>query len=153
MPDFEFMSNASSKIDIVGGPLLENSLLEVSLYEPGVSAGFPSPADDFLSTPLDLNDYLIKRPPSTFLVRASGESMEGAGIYSGDILVVDRSLPAKHEKVVIVALNGELLVKRLIFNKSGITLRSEHLSYDDITVDSLEDLMVWGVVTYVIHSV
>lgn len=122
-------------------------------YEPGVSAGFPSPADDFLASKLDLNTHLMDNPAATFLVRASGESMTGAGIFSGDILVVDRSLTAKHNKVVIVALQGELLVKRLIVGKAGIVLRSENNDYPDIPVPSLEELMVWGVVTYVIHHV
>ena len=76
-------------------------------------AGFPSPADDYIETMLDLNEYLIKHPAATFFVKASGESMVNAGIHSGDILIVDRSLEAVHGKIVIAALNGELTVKRL----------------------------------------
>ena len=125
----------------------------ISLYEPGVSAGFPSPADDFISTPLDLNDYLIKNPASTFLVRANGDSMQNAGIYSNDILVVDKSLTPKSEKIIIVTLNGELLVKKLIISQNNILLRSENSSYEDIIISSMEELVVWGVVTFVIHHV
>ena len=125
---------------------------EIPLYGVGVSAGFPSPADDYIEQKLDLNRYLIQRPSATFFVRASGDSMIGAGIHDGDILVVDRSLEAKDGKVVVVALDGELTVKRLHQAKGKLQLMPENPKYQPITVKDFSDLHVWGVVTNVIHA-
>jgi DNA polymerase V len=86
--------------------------IELPLFLESVSAGFPSPADDYLENKLDLNQHLIKNPPATFFVRVTGDSMVDAGIYSGDILVVDRSLNPKDGNIVIAVINGELTVKR-----------------------------------------
>ena len=84
------------------------------LFMCGVSAGFPSPADDYIERLLDLNELLIKNPPATFFVKVAGDSMTGAGINDGDILIVDRSIEATNRKIVIAAVNGELTVKRLV---------------------------------------
>src|SRR6476661_8507117 len=86
---------------------------ELPYFEVGVSAGFPSPADDEIERPLDLHDLLVKHPSATFFIRVDGDSMEGAGIYTGDILVVDRALKAEHGTVVVALFNGEFTVKRL----------------------------------------
>jgi DNA polymerase V len=125
--------------------------VSVPLYDSGVSAGFPSPADDYKERKLDLNDLLIDQPEATFFVRASGDSMLGAGIHDGDLLVVDRSVSDYDGRVVIVAINGELAVKR--FERSGRLgkLHSENRNYSPIAIRDGDSVKVWGVVTSVIH--
>ena len=124
------------------------------LYLSKVSAGFPSPAEEDLADKLDLNDHLIKHPAATFLVRANGDSMLQAGIHDNDILVVDRSLPALDGKIVIVAIDGQLTVKRLQKKKGGgVTLLAENPQYKPIEIRDGNELQIWGVVTNVIHSV
>ena len=116
-----------------------------------VSAGFPSPAEDYVDTRLDLNHLLIRHPSTTFLVTVTGESMKDANIHSGDILVVDRSIPAAHGRIVIAALDGELVVKRFVVERGVIVLASENPAYQGIRVPDEEELKIWGVVTAVIH--
>lgn len=117
-----------------------------------VQAGFSSAADEHIETYLDLND-LVKHPAATFFVRASGNSMCDAGIHSGDILVVDRSLTAASGKIVIACLDGEFMVKRLMMQGKAITLASANVRYPDMKINPDEtDFRVWGVVTYVIHA-
>jgi len=127
--------------------------LSFPLYTSSVSAGFPSPADDFADTKLDLNDYLVKHPAATFFVRASGDSMIDAGIHSEDILIVDRSLEAQNDSIIIAVLNGELTVKRLQKKEKRIYLLAENTAYKPIEVTEDEDFLIWGVVTSVIHKV
>jgi len=126
--------------------------LEIPLYSNTVQAGFPSPADDYIERKLDLNTHLIQHPSATFFVRASGDSMKNAGIHSGDILIVDRSLEATHGKIVIAAINGELTVKRLFRQEGKVKLLAENPAYKAINVTDEEHLVIWGVVTYVIHQ-
>ena len=123
------------------------------LFLERVSAGFPSPADDYIDRALDLNELVVRHPAATFYVRASGDSMTGAGIHSGDILVVDRSLEPVHNSVVIAALDGELTVKRLVREGRRIILAPENPAYDAIEVPPGSGFEVWGVVTYVLHRV
>ncbi|MFA6037005.1 MAG: translesion error-prone DNA polymerase V autoproteolytic subunit [Legionellales bacterium] len=125
----------------------------IPLYSSKVPAGFPSQGDDYIEKYLDLNHYLIKHPAATFMVRASGDSMIGAGIRSGDLLVVDRSLEAKHGKIVIAAIDGELTVKR--FSKVGqrLQLLPENPAYKPIDITDTHELVIWGIVTHVIHTV
>lgn len=123
------------------------------LFLESVSAGFPSPADDYLEGKLDLNKYLIKNPSATFFVRVTGDSMQNAGIYSGDILVVDRSLTAKDGSIVIAVIDSELLVKRINFIKNKIFLLPENTNYKPIEISGEMKFEVWGVVSTVIHSV
>jgi len=118
------------------------------LFIHSVPAGFPSPADDYLESSLDLNTYLIKHPAATYLARAKGNSMEGCGIYDGDLLVVDRSLEAQHGQVIIAALDGQLTCK--ILDKKNHRLLSSNKSYAPIAVGEFSDLIIEGVV---IHSV
>lgn len=118
-----------------------------------VPAGFPSPAEDLVLDQLDLNDFLIKHPNATFFMRVSGDSMVDAGIFDKDILIVDRSLNAHNGQVVIAAVNGELTVKRLILQNEKAILSPENKKYKPITIESLDELKIWGVVTNVIHSV
>jgi len=126
--------------------------ISIPLFSSKVSAGFPSPADDYIEKTLDLNDLLIQQPDATFFVRAEGESMLGAGIHPNDILVVDRSLKATVGRVVICALNGELTVKRLKSIGDEVILGAENPDYADIIVKEGTDMLIWGVVTNVIHS-
>lgn len=121
------------------------------LYGCSVRAGFPSPADDYIEMHLDLNSHLIKHPAATFFLTASGDSMIHAGIASGDMLVVDRSLEAVHGKIVIAAINGELTVKRLFKADGRVQLLPENEQYPPIDISEEEDLVIWGVVTHVIH--
>lgn len=121
-------------------------------YSSKVRAGFPSPADDYIERHLDLNEHLIQHPAGTFFVRASGDSMTGAGINNGDLLIVDRNLEATNGKIVIAALNGELTVKRLSKSPDRLELLPENDNYPAIKVNDEENLVIWGVVTYVIHE-
>lgn len=133
-------------------PAQQLNSLNIPLFNGRVSAGFPSPADDYVEKTLDLNDLLIQKPAATFFVRAEGESMLGAGIHPNDILVVDRSLEPAVGKVVICALNGELTVKRLKSIGKEVVLGAENPAYPDIIVQEFIELVVWGVVTNVIHA-
>ncbi len=125
--------------------------LDIPLFSGKVAAGFPSPADDYIEKTLDLNELLIQKPAATFFVRAEGDSMLGAGIHPDDILVVDRSLEAVVGRIVICALNGELTVKRLKSVTDKIILGAENPDYADIIISRDIDLVIWGVVTNVIH--
>jgi DNA polymerase V len=117
-----------------------------------VAAGFPSPADDFLEKSLDINEYLIRNPASTFLVRASGDSMKGAGIYDGDMLLVDRSIEATDGKVVIALVHGEFAVKTLKYRNGRAYLVPANSAYKVIEVTPEMDCEIWGVVTSVIRK-
>lgn len=132
---------------------LETDNARIPLYRSKVPAGFPSPADDDIEAYLDLNTHLIPHPASTFMVRASGNSMINAGIFSGDILIVDRSLEAQHGKVVIAAVQGELTVKRLFRKEGVVKLMPENPAFEPVDITHLEDTVIWGVVTHVIHQV
>lgn len=118
-----------------------------------VQAGFPSPADDYLEEPLDLNKYCVKNPPATFFVRVEGDSMVNAGISKGDLVVVDRSAEVKSNDIIIAVLNGEFTLKRIIFSsKSRVFLRPENPAYSLIEITEGEEFEVWGKVTRVIHE-
>ena len=118
-----------------------------------VSAGFPSPADDYLEKNLSIDKLLIKNQASTFLIRVGGDSMINIGIYDGDILIVDRSLDAKNKDIVIASIFDELTVKRLIFDIQGNPqLKAENPLYSNIEIKNKEDLIIWGVVTSAIHQ-
>ncbi|HOQ04188.1 MAG TPA: translesion error-prone DNA polymerase V autoproteolytic subunit [Anaerohalosphaeraceae bacterium] len=116
-----------------------------------IRAGFPSPAADYEENKLDLNQYLVKNPPATFFVRVSGDSMEGAGIHDGDLLVVDRSLEPRSGNVVIAVVNGELTVKRLRIKRGKPVLEPENSKYPVQEIKKETEFEVWGVVTSVIH--
>jgi DNA polymerase V len=125
---------------------------EIPLYSSKVAAGFPSPGDDYIEQYLDLNQKFIKHPAATFMVVASGDSMTGAGIRSGDLLIVDRSLEVKHGKIVIAAIDGELTVKRLSKVRGRLQLLPANPAYEPIDITDTHELVIWGVVTYVIHT-
>ena len=122
------------------------------LFLARVSAGFPSPAEDYIEGRLDLNKHLVKHPAATFFVRVAGDSMTGAGIHPGDILVVDRSLEPRDASVVIAVLDGELTVKRLSRRDGRLYLLPDNSLYRPLEVLEEMEFEVWGVVTSVIHS-
>lgn len=132
--------------------LEQKGKIPLPLFSCGVSAGFPSPADDYIGRQLDLNDLLIKNPAATFFVRVAGDSMTGVGINDNDILIVDRSLEPINGKIIIAAVNGELTVKRLVKNDSLCRLVAENPNYPPIEVTEELSCVVWGVVTSVIHQ-
>lgn len=122
------------------------------LFVDPVQAGFPSPADDYVDCTIDLNEHLIKNPPSTFLVRVRGESMVDAGINSGDLLIVDKSLDATDGDVVIATVDGQFTVKR--FRRTGTKFRlvAENPTHPQIVFGTESSVEIWGVVVHVIHS-
>ena len=122
------------------------------LFVATVSAGFPSPADDYIEGQLDLNKHLIEKPAATYFVRVTGDSMIEAGIHSGDLLIVDRSLEPKDKNVVIANLDGELTVKRIRFLNNKIMLTPENKNYQAQNIEEDTDFEIWGVVKHVIHS-
>ena len=123
------------------------------LFTERVSAGFPSPADDYIDKRLDLNELLIRHPSATFFVKVSGDSMKNAGIHSGDTLIVDRAETPGKESIIIAALDGELTVKRLIKKSGNFYLVPENPKYDPIKITGDMEFLVWGVVIHVIHTV
>lgn len=126
--------------------------LRIPLFATRISAGFPSPADDYLDKKLDLNELLIRHPAATFFIRVKGNSMEEANIFDGDILIVDRSLTPKNNDVVVCVINGEFAVKRYIKRGKEVWLYSEHPDYEPIRITEEMDFQIWGVVPYVIHK-
>ena len=129
----------------------KNGELRLPLFLESVSAGFPSPADDYLDSRLDLNDFIVRNPSATFFVRVTGDSMLDAGIHSGDLLVVDRSLQAKDGSIVIAVIDGDLIVKRLHFQQKRLFLVPENENYKPIEIKPEMNFDIWGVVTNVIH--
>ena len=128
------------------------SPLPIPAFLVGVQAGFPSPADDYIEKQLDLNDLVVKHPTATFFVRVEGNSMRDAGILPGDIIVVDRSLEAAHDKIVVAVINSEFTVKRIKITPKGICLASENPAFPNIEISPECEFQVWGVVTYIIHK-
>lgn len=122
------------------------------LYSSPVHAGFPSPADDFIDRPLDLNEHLIRHPAATFFVKIEGDSMVDAGIHPGALLIVDRSLQACSGSIILAVLDGEFTVKRLKKEKGNIILCPENPAYQSLLVRPGQDFEVWGVVAHVVRS-
>lgn len=131
---------------------LTNTTATVLFVAPSaVNAGFPSPAQDYYDGPIDLTEMLVEDQAATFVVRASGNSMTGAGIDDGDELLVDRSKRPRDGDVVVAVLDGQLTIKRLQITPTGVTLRSENAEHPDIIVPELSELVIWGVATYCLH--
>ncbi|MCA1815415.1 MAG: translesion error-prone DNA polymerase V autoproteolytic subunit [Acidobacteria bacterium] len=122
------------------------------LFLASVSAGFPSPAEDYIEGRLDLNRHLIKHPAATFFVRVAGDSMIGSGIHPGDILVVDRAVEPQDGNVIIAVLDGELTVKRISQRGRRLYLVPDNCRYQPLEILEEMEFEVWGVVTAVIHS-
>lgn len=117
-----------------------------------IETGFPSPATDHLEATLNLEELVVKRPAATFYVRAKGNAMQKNGIYDGDILVVDRSLTATDGSIVIAAVNDEIVIRQLIKRGDQIYLACGHQNYPPVHITPETEWMIWGVVTYLIHS-
>jgi DNA polymerase V len=117
-----------------------------------IKAGFPNPAEEAGGFALDLNEYLVKHPVSTYYLRVEGDSMTGAGIASGDIVVVDKSLEARSGDIVVAAVDGDFTLKRLKKQGSGAWLVAEHPGYAPIALHEATDAVLWGVVTFVVHK-
>lgn len=128
-------------------PAAAGSAQPLTLYASQPAAGFPAPGDDLVEQPLDLNDLMVDNPSATFYVRVSGDSMEGAKIFDGDILVIDRSVEPTDGSIVVAAVYGELVVKRLKKTTSGLMLMSAQEGYEPIVIDDTEGCFIWGVVT------
>ena len=120
--------------------------------KPVVSAGFPSPADDYTEENIDLNEHLISNPFSTFFLRVKGDSMINAGIKDKDLIIVDKSLIAKPGDIVIAMIDGEFTIKRLSIKNNELYLKSENHNYPDFRFKNHIDVQIWGVVIYSIHS-
>ena len=135
----DFFSSTSEKLKI---PLLSDS----------VSAGFPSPADDYTEENIDLNEHLISNPFSTFFLRVKGDSMINAGIKDKDLIIVDKSLTAKPGNIIIAMIDGEFTIKRLSIKNDELYLKAENNNYPDFRFKNHLDVQIWGVVIYSIHS-
>ena len=123
-----------------------------ALLRRAVPAGFPSPADDYVERRLSLDEHLIQHKESTFFMRVAGDSMRGLGIFDGDLLVVDRSVPAASGCVVIAVVDGEFTVKQLLHTPEGQVLRAAHPSYPDMVIKPEQDFSIWGVVQWNVHK-
>ncbi len=132
--------------------VLQSSRFNLPLYLHRIQAGFPSPADDYIDSRLDLNRLMIACPSATFFVRVAGDSMIDAGIFEGDYLVVDRSRTAVHGKIVVAVINGELTVKRFYRWADRVELRPDNDAYPPINIAEDADLYIWGVVTGVVRK-
>jgi DNA polymerase V len=126
--------------------------LQLPYVEKGISAGFPSPADDFIDATIDLNKEFIKNPSATFYGRVKGNSMKNAGIDNGDLLIIDKSLEPKDGKIAVCYIDGEFTVKRIKLDKDCLWLVPENDLYKPIKVTADNDFIVWGMVVHVIKS-
>lgn len=129
------------------------TVLELPLVSQGISAGFPSPALDFIDLSIDLNKHLIKHPSATFFGRVKGDSLKNAGISNGDLLVIDKSLEPVNGKIAVCFIDGEFTAKRIRISKNEILLMPENENYQPIRVTEENDFIIWGVVTHVIKNV
>jgi len=127
--------------------------IAIPLATAKVSAGFPSPAEDYIDKSLDLNEYLIRHPAATFFVKVEGSSMINAGIHDGDLLIVDRAVEPADGRIVIAVINGEMTVKRIRKKGEMLYLVPENSEFEPLEVQEGADFQVWGVVTNVIHRV
>ncbi len=127
--------------------------LEVTLAQTGISAGFPSPADDFKEYKISLDKTLVRNKEATFYARVSGQSMIDAGLDDGDLLVVDKSLEPEHNKIAVCFIDGEFTVKRLKVTSEAVYLQPENPTYEPIKVTDDNDFQIWGIVTHVIKKI
>ena len=129
-----------------------SSTLLIPLAKVTISAGFPSPAEDYIELGIDLNKYLIKNPISTFFLRVSGNSMNNAGIYNNDLLIIDRSINPNPGHIVVALLDGEFTLKRLIKKQDNYYLKADKENYPAINLYEYIDIQIWGVAIYSIHE-
>ena len=125
---------------------------KIAFYNSSIPAGFPSPAEDHIDIPLDLNEHLIRHPAATFYVYAKGNSMQNSGIYDGDLLIVDRAVEPKLKNIVIAIIDGEFTVKRISKIKNKIYLLPDNKEYQPIEIKDSLNFQIWGVVIYTIHK-
>lgn len=141
MPELAVPTGAGVFVPLIGAPRLELLLGAVK-----VSAGFPSPAADYENKRLDINEYLVRNPVSTFFFAVEGDSMQGAEIFDGDILVVDKSVWPRHGHIVVAFVDGQRLVKRLFRRAGRVALIAENPNYPTLDIGEEQELQVWGVV-------
>ena len=127
-------------------------VLLIPLLSDSVSAGFPSPADDYIEENIDLNEHLLRNPFSTFFLRVKGDSMINSGIYDKDLIIVDKSLTPKPGNIVIATIDGEFTVKRFSIKDDKLYLKAENHNYPDFNFEDYSDINIWGVVIYSIHK-
>ena len=127
-------------------------LKDLPIYENAVQCGFPSPADDFLDLDINLNDYLVKHKSATFCVKVNGSSMNGVGIHSGDVLIVDRAESVKNNSIVLAVIDNEFTVKSIKKNAGKLYLNPANDNYKPIEITEDMNFHIWGVVTFVIHA-
>ena len=132
---------------------VKNKGYQLPLFASKVAAGQPAFTDDHIEAQVDLQDILIKNASATFLVRVSGQSMIDAGIHENDLLIVDRHIPPANGKIVIAAIDGQLTVKRLYQHNNQLFLMPENKKFKPIPVTEKNNMVIWGVVTNVIHAV
>lgn len=131
---------------------LYNTSVSLPLADQGISAGFPSPADDFLDLSIDLNKELVKHPYATFYGRVRGDSMINAGLSDGDLLIIDKSLEPQDGKIAVCFIDGEFTVKRIKLDKNSLWLMPENKKYSPLKVTEDNEFVIWGVVTSVIKN-
>ena len=127
-------------------------LKDFPVYENAVQCGFPSPADDFLDLDINLNDYLVKHKSATFCVKVNGSSMDGVGIHSGDVLIVDRAESVQNNSIVLAVIDNEFTVKSIKKNAGKLYLNPANDNYKPIEITEDMNFHIWGVVTFVIHA-
>ena len=131
----------------------QNQQKSLHLAQEKISAGFPSPADDFKELRISIDQEVVRNEDATFYARVSGESMQGAGLDDGDLLVIDRSIEPKNGKIAVCCIDGEFTVKRLKVVEDGVFLIPENPKYQSIKVTEENELIIWGIVTYVVKKV
>ena len=132
---------------------MDEKVLDIPFYQSNVPAGFPSPAEDFMDLDLNLQEYLVQHPSATFCVRVTGDSKQNAGIYSGDVMVVDRALEPQNNTIVLAILDGEFTVKRIQKKGQELYLKPENSKFKPIQITEEMNFQVWGVVTHIIHKI
>ncbi len=142
----------SGKRALIINPVIISNDVTIPFFESSVAAGIPALADDHVAMRLNLNQHLVKNPTTTFSVRVKGDSMMGATIYDGDLLIVDRSLAPKDSDIAICIVDGEFTVKRLQLQNGAVLLLPENPNYSPIEVNESNDFQIWGIVTHVIHQ-
>ena len=139
-------------VSMVSSLRKERESMPLPLASEAISAGFPSPADDYLDVGIDLNEQLIKNPTSTFFLKVSGSSMSNAGIHDGDLLIVDRSLDPKPGLIVVIILDGSFTLKILKLNHGKLYLEAAHPNYPSLDISKYKSIQIWGVAIHSIHS-
>ena len=132
---------------------MDEIVLDIPFYQSNGPAGFPSPAEDFMDLDLNLQEYLVQHPSATFCVRVTGDSMQNAGICSGDVMVVDRALEPQNNTIVLAILDGEFTVKRIQKKGQELYLKPENSKFKPNQITEEKNFQVWGVVTHIIHKI